>query len=117
MRARIKPLIIFFCCRLVILAELEPLVTHLGQMHLELRAWLCDVSADVNALDWAAGGTGTTPDGEDRAEQLQVRQSNLKVWRDVLATCVVRRFRLSARCHLSGFSAEGNSLTLCVQQK
>lgn len=65
--------------RLLILAELEPLVTHLGQMHLELRAWLCDVSADVNAQDWASGGTGTTPDGEDRAEQLRVRQSNLKV--------------------------------------
>ena len=61
------------------MAELEPLVTHLGQMHLELRAWLCDVSADVNALDWAGGGSGLTPDGDDRAEQLRIRQSNLKV--------------------------------------
>jgi len=83
--------------RLRSLAELEPLVTHLGQMHLELRAWLCDVSADVNALDWAAGGVGTTPDGEDRAEQLRIRQSNLKVGLIVL---VIDRLLLLLICKL-----------------
>ena len=71
------------CCpnfRLLVLAEIEPLVTHLAQIYAELRAWLDEMSVDVGAVDWASGGIGSTPDGDDRAELLVVRQSNLKVY-------------------------------------
>jgi hypothetical protein len=63
-------------CRLVILGELLPLVSHLSQTHLELHAWLCDVRADVDSLDLTGGESDV---GGDRAEQLRIHQYNIKV--------------------------------------
>jgi len=66
-----------WCCRLLVLKELIPLVSHFSQMKQELQAWLCDVSADVEALDSTPGDI--TPDTDDHAEQLRMRRYNVKV--------------------------------------
>jgi len=46
-------------------------------MKQELQAWLCDVTADVEALDSTPGDI--TPDTDDHAEQLRMRRYNVKV--------------------------------------
>jgi len=60
-----------------VLKELIPLVSHFSQMKHELQAWLCDVAADVEALDSTPGDI--TPDTDDHAEQLRMRRYNVKV--------------------------------------
>ena len=69
------------CCsvfvRLLVLSELIPLVSHFSQLSQELQAWLCDVTADVDALGSSPGDL--TPDTDDHAEQLRMRRYNVKV--------------------------------------
>ena len=64
-------------CRLLVLKELIPLVSHFGQLRQELQAWLCDVTVDVEALDSTPGDL--TPDTDDHAEQLRMRRYHVKV--------------------------------------
>ena len=65
------------CCRLLVLRELIPLVSHFSQLKQDLQSWLCDISADVEALDGAPGDI--TPDTDDHAEQLRMCRYNVKV--------------------------------------
>jgi len=61
----------------LVLKELIPLVSHFSQLRQEVAAWLCDVAAEVEALDGTPGDI--TPDTDDHAEQLRMRRYNVKV--------------------------------------